>query len=596
MTQAQTRSKARSLASLQSKWQAMGMDGWMPKKAEPKAEDSIQSAPAALPVTEVAPIRAAGILYLTAGKVLLLKRSPDTDDYPETWSFPAGHVELGEDPMITAVRESIEEVGHSPLALMPMAGSDGFALYLCRDEIFTPIINAESTDVLWAPVGDLPEPLHPGVAEALASLIAIAATDESAAFRARVEFADVWAQDKSARNEDINGWPEIKDNPISKVGVFDYHSSQLKGAPEANRMYRVYRPAEELSDPETIESFKLIPWIDSHVMLGREEDGLTRPEAKGVQGVIGQDVRFDPDAFEHGALVGNLKLFSSALADSIDAGKKGLSCGYRCTYDWTPGTFNGEPYDCVQRNPRGNHLASVKAGRMGPDVAVLDAAFTCDSLPEKDLTMAETSNPAAVGGSSGGASLEDMRAKFADCVSKLDIALQAVAEMKSAFGGEDPADPADPVDPAADPVDPQDPPAADKDPADPPAADPAEKKDPVAKDAEPTVPPKEEKKEPAMDEAALFKKFEARTEARNALADKVSKHVGTFSASGMDEQAVAVYGCKKLELKAPKGQELAYLSGYLANNKAPSDAAAVKGTGMDSGSGWFSKQSHAATA
>jgi 8-oxo-dGTP pyrophosphatase MutT (NUDIX family) len=583
-------SKTQTIAELQKRWRAMGLDELV-KKTEPKAEDSIQPEPA--PVVEPQPIRAAGVLYLTAGKVLLLKRSPDSEDYPETWSFPAGHVEPGEDPLITAVRESLEEISHSPLSLMPMAGSDGFALYLCRDEIFTPVINDESADVMWAPVGDLPEPLHPGVAEALASLVATDTMDELAALESRVEFADAWALDKSSRIEDVNGWSEIKDNPISKVGIFDYHGSQLPGAPEADKMYRVYRPAEELADPDAIESFKLIPWIDNHVMLGREEDGLMRPEEKGVQGVIGQEVRFDPDAFEHGGLLGNLKLFSSAMADSINAGKKELSAGYRCTYDWTPGTFGGQAYDCVQRQIRGNHLALVRKGRMGPDVAVLDAAFTCDSLPEKDLTMAEPSNTAAVGGSSGGASLEDMRAQFAECVGKIDEALQAVAAMKSAFGesGESEGEEGGQEETVEDDKDAGEAKAAEGETA---AEEGAEKKDAeeVGKDAE----VKEEKKEAAMDESALFKKFEARTEARNALANKLSKHVGTFSAAGMDEAAVATYGCKKLGLKAPKGQELAYLSGYLANNKAPSEAVVVKAAGMDSANGWFAKQSHAKSA
>jgi hypothetical protein len=550
-------------------------------------------------------IRAAGVLYLTAGKVLLLKRSADAEDYPDTWAFPAGHVEPGEDPMLAAARESFEEVAHMPLSLAPMGAQDGFALFLCRDEIFTPVINAESSDVMWTPVGALPEPLHPGVAEAIASLVATDAMDEVAAIQGRIAFADAWAQDKSARVDDINGWPEIKDNPISKVGIFDYNGSQLPGAPDPNAMYRVYRPAEELADPETIESFKLIPWIDNHVMLGSEEEGLTRPEEKGVQGVIGQEVRFDPDAFEDGGLLGNLKLFSSAMVDSINAGKKELSAGYRCTYDWTPGEFNGQPYDCVQREIRGNHLALVKKGRMGPDVAVLDAAFTCDSLPEKENQMAEPSNNAAENGSGGGASLEDMRAQFADFVAKMDDVIQTAAAMKAALGagaetgGEESTEESgvaenggeddDDVDAATDKEG-----CVDKD----------GEAEVVAKDTEKVdgaTLPKEtaeavKNKDAGMDEAALFRKFEQRTSARNALAEKVSKHVGTFNAAGMDEQAVAVYGCKKLGLKAPKGQELAFLGGYLANNKAPSESATVKAASMDSANGWFAKQSHAKTA
>lgn len=552
------------------------------------------------------PILAAGVLYLTDGKVLLVKRSTDSEDYPDTWSFPAGHVEPGEDPMLAAARESSEEVAHMPLALTPMqSNSPDFALFLCRGEIFTPIINAESSDVMWAPVGDLPEPLHPGVAESLASLVAADAMDEIAAVKSRIEFADAWAQDKSSRVEDVNGWQEIKDNPISKVGVFDYQGSQLPGAPDPNRMYRVYRPAEELADPDTIESFKLIPWIDNHVMLGSEEDGLMPPEQKGVQGVIGQDVRFDPDAFESGGLLGNIKVFSSAMADSINAGKKELSAGYRCTYDWTPGTFNGQPYDCVQRQIRGNHLALVRKGRMGPDVAVLDAAFTCDSLPEKENQMAEPSNNAAENGSGGGASLEDMRAQFAEFVSKMDDVIQTAAAMKAALGGGEEAaaetgeteSGGDDDDSGESGIDAGEGAAA--------AAEGTEKKDTAevgkdnaAAESAGTEQAKEavEKKDAAMDEAALFRKFEARTEARNTLASKLSKHVGTFNATGMDEQGVAAYGVKKLGLNAPKGQELAFLSGYLANNKAPSEAPVVKAAGMDSANGWFAKQSHAKRA
>lgn len=454
-------------------------------------------------------------------------------------------------------------------------------------------------------------------AEAPSQPEVVSGMDEADSLEQRIEFADAWAQDKSARVPDTNGWFEVKNNPISKVGVFDYQGSQLPGAADPNRMYKVYRPAEELGDPETIESFKLIPWIDNHVMLGREEDGLTPPERKGVSGVTGQEAAFDPNAFEAGGLFVNIKVFSSAMADSIEAGKEELSAGYRCTYDWTPGVFNGQSYDCVQRQIRGNHLALVKKGRMGKAVAVLDAAFCCDSLPEKETSMAETSTTAEAGGSGGGASLEDMRAKFGDCVSKIDEALQSIAELKKHFegaeGGGEKADPDATKEegeddepekkegdkPAGEVKAKEDDADADKADVDKDADEVGEKetkaKDDAAAESTGTEKAKEavEKKDAAMDEASLFKKFEARTEARNALADKLSKHVGTFSAVGMDEQAVAVYGCKKLELKAPKGQELAFLSGFLANNKAPSEAAVVKATGMDAANGWFAKQSHA---
>lgn len=171
----------------------------------------------------------------------------------------------------------------------------------------------------------------------------------------------------SARKYDLNGWPEIKGNPISKVGVFDYLGKDIDPDLEPNRIYKVYRPETELNNLETIDSFRLLPWTHEHTMLGGDGSGLTAAEKKGVHGVIGEDVYY-----EDGYLKGNLKIFSNELVKLIDSGKKELSIGYRCLYDLTPGVYNGESYDAVQRQIRGNHLASVSEGRSGHDIAVLD--------------------------------------------------------------------------------------------------------------------------------------------------------------------------------------------------------------------------------
>lgn len=165
------------------------------------------------------------------------------------------------------------------------------------------------------------------------------------------------------RIEDHNGWFEVKGNPISKVGVFPYLGAQI-GAPDPAKVYNVYRPAEELAHPETIDSFKLLPWIDDHAMLG---DAFTPAEQKGISGVIGEDVYFDEPY-----LRANIKAFSGSMAHKINGGKIQLSPGYRCMYVPESGIFDGMEYQYVQRNIRGNHLALVDQGRTGPDVSVLD--------------------------------------------------------------------------------------------------------------------------------------------------------------------------------------------------------------------------------
>ncbi len=525
--------------------------------------------------------QASGILYLTDGKALLLMRSEDAENFPNTWGFPAGHIEDGESPLEAALRESIEETGFAPDEddLVELSNEGGFVLFVCRDAHFAPSINSESRGYVWASVDSLPSPLHPGVEEAIR--LSQESGDGMDEALHRIEFADAWALDKSAsaRNLDTNGWAEIKNNPLSKVGVFAYKGSQLKGAKDPNKVYQVYRPAEELGSQDTIDSFKLIPWIDDHVMLGREEEGLTRPEKKGVQGVIGEDVHFDGDT-----LFGNLKLFSSALLDRINAGKKELSCGYRCTYDWTPGTYNGQPYDCVQREIRGNHLALVNKGRMGPDVAVLDhdAAFTCDSIGE--IVMPEE-NKSSV-------SLEEARELFPKLIESVDGILQMMAKLKPLLesGSEDPLNPAD-----------------DEETEEERKAREAEEErvrkerevaDAKARDTETEEERKKreeedrrrEEEKSAMDEATIFRKVQEKVVARDKLASSLSKHVGTFDHALMDEVQVAEYGCKKLGLKAPKGHELTFLQGFLSAVPAPSADKAAKAMDSQGGGDWLAKQ------
>ncbi len=165
------------------------------------------------------------------------------------------------------------------------------------------------------------------------------------------------------RTYDNNGWLEVKDNPISKVGVFDYLGSEI-GAPVPDKIYRVLRPPEELASEETINSFKLTPFIIEHEMLGKH---ATPAEKKGIQGVIGETVYFEPPY-----LKANIKIFSDVALSDIDSGKIDLSPGYRSKYEFTSGIYEGQHYDAIQRHLRGNHLALVDEGRTGPDVAVQD--------------------------------------------------------------------------------------------------------------------------------------------------------------------------------------------------------------------------------
>lgn len=185
------------------------------------------------------------------------------------------------------------------------------------------------------------------------------------------------AEDK--KTVDYNDYWLIKNNPLSKVGVFPYLGSQISEELTPDKIYYVYRPAEELSKPETLDSFKLIPITDEHAMLGKRE-GMIPAERKGIHGVTGENPEFVNDI-----ITCDIKIFSEQLKNEIENGKKDLSVGYFCSYDLTPGEYNGQPYDAIQRDVKVNHIALVDEGRMGKEIRVMDSSIK----PLKENKMEE---------------------------------------------------------------------------------------------------------------------------------------------------------------------------------------------------------------
>lgn len=391
----------------------------------------------------------------------------------------------------------------------------------------------------------------------------------------------------SAREIDKNGFLTIPGNPISKVGVFEYSGAEIGLSGEnANRVFKVYRPAEELEDPECIASFRLLPFINDHAMLGSEDEGLTPSERKGVHGVIGEQVYFDPPY-----LRGNLKIFSESLKQLLGSGKKDLSPGYRCKYEieLKPGIFNGEHYDAIQRKIRGNHLALVDEGRTGPDVAVLDTmTFTVDSATLKEAVMADDVTTEGGGLARIKALIEELKPLLAE---------QAEAQAMLAELGLEVGDKPDVVEEVkldAKPTDEElklipdeelkiiEDEAAEKKPA---AMDAAIKRVRarkilgIATDAkgkkQPDAAPDVVKLQSALD--AANKKLEGMAEQmasmdsrlvsgiadRDTLAVKLSEFVGTFDSATMTAAQVADYGIKKLGIPCAKGSERIALDAWL---------------------------------
>lgn len=393
------------------------------------------------------------------------------------------------------------------------------------------------------------------------------------------------AMDKASRRAiDTNGWFEVKGNPLSKVGIFDYSGAQI-GAPadQADKIFRVYRPAEELGSAETIESFKLVPFIDNHTMLG---EGFTPTDERPIAGVVGEDIYFEGDT-----LYGNPKVYSKALADKIKTGKTELSLGYRCRYDFTPGVFNGETFDVVQRSIRGNHLALVDEGRMGPEVSILDQlTITVDAKEISPVEEKLAEILAAIQALSGRVEALEAAKPSGDeetdveVIEDEEIKEEVIEDEEVVVAQADPEEVEAKAEEVAELADDLAEIAAEISEA---SGMDAKIRGRVAKiaDKAKAISAKaamdakgKPKARPAMDEASVMAAIARKT----GLVDKLSKHIGTFDHAGMTAQKVAEYGVAKLGIRGVrKGQEIVALDAFLqakpvstpvatAQDKAPS--------------------------
>ena len=350
----------------------------------------------------------------------------------------------------------------------------------------------------------------------------------------------------SKRKHDKNGWVEIPMNPISKIGVFPYLGSEI-GAPNPDQIYYVYRSEEELSRPETIDSFKLLPFVDDHEWLGANG---TAAEKKGIQGVIGEQV-----IYEAPYLKANLKILSNAALSTIDSGKIELSPAYDCDYEQSSGSFDGQAYDYKQVGIIANHLALVQEGRTGKDIRVLDhKTFTVD-LKEQTMTLAELLAAIAE------LSAED-KAKLLDSLKPTEDE-SPEEKTEDAEKTEDDADGViEAVVDALEAVVEGDEVAAEEA-----AADIAEE----AVDLETTQAMDSMRKQikklqgqvQSMDEGAILKRIAKRDE----LVARVKPHTGTFDHAMMTHDAVAQYGVKKLGIKCAPGTEAIALDAWLQGQK-----------------------------
>lgn len=160
---------------------------------------------------------------------------------------------------------------------------------------------------------------------------------------------------------------------IARTGIQTYRAYELGLDGDPMRIIKLYRPPEEVFAPASLASFDGKPITIDHPSVPVNRDNW-RDLAVGDAQRIGRNGDF---------MMADLYVRSADGIDAMDGGKAELSNGYDFELDMTPGVApDGQAYDGVQRNIRGNHIALVDAARCG------SACRVADSQPKtKDNTM-----------------------------------------------------------------------------------------------------------------------------------------------------------------------------------------------------------------
>jgi hypothetical protein len=165
----------------------------------------------------------------------------------------------------------------------------------------------------------------------------------------------------------------------TRTGVFPYIDA-------AGKIRRELRHPDHVFNPESMNTLKNAPVTLDH------PPGLVTPEnvKQYMKGYTTDRVEVNRDLLDTDVIIADAETIVAVEDDNI----RELSSGYTCDLDYTPGVYNGVPYDCIQKNIRYNHLAIVKRGRAGPEVRLrIDSADAVMKRDEAPVAIPENPQP-----------------------------------------------------------------------------------------------------------------------------------------------------------------------------------------------------------
>ena len=201
------------------------------------------------------------------------------------------------------------------------------------------------------------------------------------------------------------GFGLLASGRLTRTGVFVYRNAD-------GTERRELRHPDEVFDKDSLDSLAHATLTDDHP--SRVDSNNWRHTAVGhVAGGVKRDGRY---------VVADLLV---QHGDAVDKTKQGrlveISCGYDCKYDPTPGVYEGERHDGIQREIRYNHVAVGPKGwgRAGPTVRMRIDSATADSgaclgVPVEAISYLRGMTEPATGNTNQDAAQEEIKKLRAD--------------------------------------------------------------------------------------------------------------------------------------------------------------------------------------
>lgn len=177
----------------------------------------------------------------------------------------------------------------------------------------------------------------------------------------------------------------VADAKIARTGIQLYAGKEVdpenKQGWRDKALVRVYRPESEVFSTDAMASFAHKPITDDHPS---EAVSSKNWKAHSV-GMTGNEIARD-GAFIRVPMV----VMDAASIQNWKDGKRELSCGYESQIVFDAGTTpEGEAFDAIQTNIRGNHLAIVGRGRAGSECRIGDRGAPDADKPSAPLIQGD---------------------------------------------------------------------------------------------------------------------------------------------------------------------------------------------------------------